>query len=147
MSRRLATVTALAALLLGACAGPKQAAAPAPVTAAAPVAAPDRTKVPEAGPAPELRVPAQKKFKLSNGLAVRLVEYKRLPIVALNLVVDAELGRGPRLGRLRAVGSRDRRGRRGRGGSGGLLRPGAGAEEEGGEGGDGGEAAAHRDSP
>ena len=95
MSRRLATVTALAALLLGACAGPKQAAAPAPATAAAPVAAPDRTKVPEAGPAPELRVPAQKKFKLSNGLAVRLVEYKRLPIVALNLVLDAGAARDP----------------------------------------------------
>ena len=93
MSRRLATVTALAAFLLGACAGPKPAAAPAPVAAAP--AAPDRSKPPENGPPPELRVPPQKKFKLSNGLAVRLVEYKRLPIVALNLVLDAGAARDP----------------------------------------------------
>jgi predicted Zn-dependent peptidase len=96
MSRRRPIVLAatLAALLAAACAGPKQAAAPAaPAAAAAP--APDRTKPPETGAPPELKVPAQKKFKLSNGLAVRLVEYRRLPIVALNLVVDAGSARDP----------------------------------------------------
>jgi zinc protease len=52
-------------------------------------AGPDRSRVPPAGPPPELRVPVQEHFVLSNGLAVRLVEYHRLPIVALDLVVDA----------------------------------------------------------
>jgi predicted Zn-dependent peptidase len=91
MSRRLAAVAALALALLGGCAGPKSEAKPA--APATPVA--DRSKPPETGPAPELRVPAQKKFKLSNGLAVRLVEYRRLPLVALNLVVDAGSARDP----------------------------------------------------
>jgi predicted Zn-dependent peptidase len=90
--------TAVLAAVLAACAGPRtpppapapgapapSAAAPAP---AAP-AGPDRTSVPPAGPPPDLRVPAQVHFTLSNGLRVRLVEYDRLPIVALNLVVEA----------------------------------------------------------
>jgi predicted Zn-dependent peptidase len=55
----------------------------------------DRTTPPEKGPAPELRLPEQKKLVLSNGLKVRLVEYRRLPIVALNLVVDAGSARDP----------------------------------------------------
>ena len=105
MSRhaRILAALAAAALGLGACAAPKKEAPPpsAPV-AAAPASAqpaapqgPDRTKPPENGPPPELRVPAQLKFKLSNGLAVRLVEYRRLPIIAMNLVVDAGSARDP----------------------------------------------------
>ncbi|MGA8892757.1 MAG: pitrilysin family protein, partial [Anaeromyxobacteraceae bacterium] len=43
--------------------------------------------VPPLGEPPELRLPAQQKFRLSNGLAVRLVEYHRLPIVAVHLVL------------------------------------------------------------
>ena len=93
MSRRLSIAAALAAALAGACAGPRKEAPPAARAAAAPQV--DRSKAPENGPPPELRVPAQKKFKLSNGLAVRLVEYRRLPIVALNLVVDAGAARDP----------------------------------------------------
>jgi predicted Zn-dependent peptidase len=101
---------ALAALLL-ACAGAQK---PAPA-AAAPAATPDKTasrsgqpvltparpdegapaaadadrQVPVPGPAPELKVPAQRHFQLTNGLKVRLVEYHRLPIVAIHLVIDA----------------------------------------------------------
>ncbi|HET8538626.1 MAG TPA: pitrilysin family protein [Anaeromyxobacter sp.] len=108
MSRRVLAV--LAAAALGACAGPRsatppapaapapaaQAPAPAPPASAAPAAAgPDRSTVPENGPAPELRLPEQKHFALSNGLRVRLVEYRRLPIVALNMVLDAGGARDP----------------------------------------------------
>jgi zinc protease len=98
MTRHL---TILAALLAAACAGPRKeapaspppaAAAPQPAAPAQP-AGPDRTAPPEKGPAPELRLPEQKKFALANGLRVRLVEYRRLPIVAVNLVVDAGAAR------------------------------------------------------
>jgi len=93
MSRR--TTIALALLALAACAAPRSAAPPAAPPPAAAVAAPprpagpDRSRPPGKGPPPELRVPEQRHFTLSNGLAVRLVEYRRLPIVALNLVADA----------------------------------------------------------
>jgi predicted Zn-dependent peptidase len=43
--------------------------------------------VPPLGPPVELRLPAQQKFRLSNGLAVRLVESRKLPIVAVHLVL------------------------------------------------------------
>jgi predicted Zn-dependent peptidase len=51
--------------------------------------------VPPLGGATELRLPEQRHFTLSNGLAVRLVEYRRLPIVAVNLVVLAGASRDP----------------------------------------------------
>jgi predicted Zn-dependent peptidase len=57
--------------------------------ASEPAGAGDRSRVPVPGPPPLLKVPKQHHFQLSNGLKVRLVEYHRLPIVALNLVVDA----------------------------------------------------------
>jgi predicted Zn-dependent peptidase len=50
---------------------------------------PDRSRPPPLGAPAPLRLPAQQHFRLSNGLRVRLVEYRRLPVVALNLVVDA----------------------------------------------------------
>jgi predicted Zn-dependent peptidase len=101
MSHRTRAV--LAALsLAAACAAPRSAAPPQPAAAPAAVAqaparpaGPDRSRPPEKGPAPELRVPEQKHFALSNGLKVRLVEYRRLPIVALNLVADAGGARDP----------------------------------------------------
>jgi predicted Zn-dependent peptidase len=99
MSRRSPILLALSAVALAAaaCAGPsKQAPAAAQATAQA-APQPDRAKPPENGPPPALKVPEQKKFKLSNGLAVRLVEYRRLPIVALNLVVDAGAARDPQV--------------------------------------------------
>lgn len=96
MSRQRPIVLAAALAALAACAGPGQrGAAAAPVAAAQAAPRPDRSKVPENGPPPALKVPDQIKFRLSNGLAVRLVEYRRLPIVALNLVVDAGSARDP----------------------------------------------------
>jgi predicted Zn-dependent peptidase len=95
MSRRTSAAAVALAVLAAACAGSQKQAPPPAAAQAAAAPAPDRTKAPENGPPPELRVPAQKKFKLSNGLAVRLVEYRRLPIVALNLVVDAGSARDP----------------------------------------------------
>ncbi len=94
---------AVALLAASACAAPKAVAPPPPAAglAAAPSeakatpAGPDRSRPPERGPAPELRLPEQRHFRLSNGLAVRLVEYRRLPIVAMNLVVDAGGARDP----------------------------------------------------
>jgi len=50
---------------------------------------PDRSRVPPLGPPPALALPPQVRFTLPNGLRVRLVEYRRLPVVALHLVVDA----------------------------------------------------------
>jgi zinc protease len=123
MSRRPALPLALAAALAAvACSGPRkeagtqaaarppasapasqeaQASAPAaPAQAAAPAAAgradaPDRSRVPEPGAPPELRIPGQRHFVLANGLKVRLVEYKRLPVVAVDLVADAGGSRDP----------------------------------------------------
>jgi predicted Zn-dependent peptidase len=96
MTRRSKSLAVIAALLAASCAGPRKEAPAAPqAAAAAPRAAPDRTAAPEKGPAPELRLPEQKKLVLSNGLRVRLVEYRRLPIVAVNLVVDAGSARDP----------------------------------------------------
>ena len=69
-----------------ACAAPARS---GPATPAAGIQAPDRGRVPPVGPPPALRIPEQRRFVLSNGLKVRLVEYHRLPIVALHLVLDA----------------------------------------------------------
>ncbi|ACL63480.1 peptidase M16 domain protein [Anaeromyxobacter dehalogenans 2CP-1] len=94
MTRSLRLLAVLLAAALG-CAGSRPAPAPAapaaapqPQAAAAPAGA-DRTQVPAAGEAPELHLPRQQHFALANGLRVRLVEHRRLPIVALNLVVRA----------------------------------------------------------
>jgi zinc protease len=43
--------------------------------------------VPPLGAQVELKLPEQQKFTLPNGLAVRLVESHRLPIVAVRLVM------------------------------------------------------------
>ena len=119
MTRTAAALVAIVSLLAGSCAGPRKAAPAATAPASPPPAAqaavvspppapeapagPDRSKPPEKGPAPALRLPAQKHFALSNGLKVRLVEYERLPIVAVNLVVDAGGARDP--GRLPGLAS------------------------------------------
>jgi len=79
----------LAALALVACA------APARQGAGSADALRDRARIPARGPPPALAVPAQKHFRLENGLRVRLVEYHRLPIVALNLVLDAGAAHDP----------------------------------------------------
>jgi predicted Zn-dependent peptidase len=59
---------------------------------AAPVAAqqaPDRSQRPAIGPVPELRLPALQEFTLPNGLRVVLMEKHDLPLVQVNLLVDA----------------------------------------------------------
>ncbi len=71
-------------------------ATPAPEPAAAPAApSVDRATPPALGPNPPLELPQQRHFQLANGLRVRLVEQHRLPIVALQLVVDAGASRDP----------------------------------------------------
>ena len=69
---------------------------PPPAAPVAPVSPADRGRSPPPGPPPTLRVPPQHHFQLANGLKVRLVEYHRLPIVALHLVVDAGGTHDPR---------------------------------------------------
>ena len=76
-------------LTLAGCAGPSSAGKGAVASAPAAVVAPDRAQIPPNGLPPALQVPAQKHFQLENGLKVRLVEYHRLPIVALDLVLGA----------------------------------------------------------
>ncbi len=49
--------------------------------------APDRSHPPEPGPAPTLHLPAIQKQKLSNGLAVWIVEMHKVPVAQINLVV------------------------------------------------------------
>jgi len=49
--------------------------------------APDRSKPPALGPAPVLKLPAIQKQKLSNGLAVWIVEHHEVPLAQINLIV------------------------------------------------------------
>jgi predicted Zn-dependent peptidase len=81
---------ALAAALSGCATASRPAPPPgapaAAQAAAAPVAA-SPVPVPPLGPPVQLSLPEQQKFRLSNGLAVRLVESRRLPIVAVHLVL------------------------------------------------------------
>ena len=49
--------------------------------------APDRSKPPGIGPAPSLKMPAIQKQKLSNGLAVWIVEHHEVPLAQINLIV------------------------------------------------------------
>ncbi len=81
-ARRIAAL--LAVLALAACATVQGRPEAAPATAADSRA--PRTVPPLGSPA-ELRLPAQQKFTLGNGLSVRLVEYRRLPVVAFHLVL------------------------------------------------------------
>jgi zinc protease len=59
--------------------------------AAAPLAAqgPDRGQRPALDPVPELTLPALQQLELANGLRVLLMEKHDLPLVQLNLLVDA----------------------------------------------------------
>lgn len=50
----------------------------------------DRTKPPVAGPAPEIQIGTPATFELKNGLKVFVVENRKLPRVAFNLVLDIE---------------------------------------------------------
>ena len=48
---------------------------------------PDRAKPPAIGPTPSLKLPAIQKQKLSNGLAVWIVEHHEVPLAQINLIV------------------------------------------------------------
>jgi zinc protease len=48
---------------------------------------PDRKQPPPIGPAPSLKLPAIQKHKLSNGLAVWIVEHHEVPLAQVNLIV------------------------------------------------------------
>ena len=48
---------------------------------------PDRKQPPLLGPAPSLKLPAIQKLKLSNGLAVWVVEHHEVPLAQINLIV------------------------------------------------------------
>jgi len=56
-------------------------------TAGAQQAAFDRTKPPALGPAPTLAVPSVKSARLENGVGLRLVEHRELPLVQVTLVI------------------------------------------------------------
>lgn len=49
--------------------------------------APDRSKPPAIGPAPSLSLPAIQRSKLSNGLAVWIVEQHEVPLAQINLLI------------------------------------------------------------
>ncbi len=49
----------------------------------------DRSKLPEPGPAPAVQFPEFQRFTLGNGLKVILAERHAIPMVRLNLVLDA----------------------------------------------------------
>jgi zinc protease len=57
--------------------------------------APDRTHPPQPGPPAPLRLPAIQKQKLSNGLAVWMVEDHKVPVAQVNLVVFSGTANDP----------------------------------------------------
>lgn len=78
------------ALALGACAAPPQTQqAPVPQEEAVQAQTPDRSTRPEVGEAPDVALPPIQRFTLDNGMRVELMEKRDLPLVQLNLVVDA----------------------------------------------------------
>ncbi len=84
---------AAAALALGACAAPRPEptpVAPLPAPAAAvPTPAPDRSGPPPVGPAPTVQLPPIREFTLENGLRVKLMEKHEVPLVQVDLLLDA----------------------------------------------------------
>src|SRR5215212_12315 len=51
--------------------------------------APDRGKPPAIGPAPSLKLPTIQKQKLSNGLAVWIIEHHEVPLAQINMIVKS----------------------------------------------------------
>jgi zinc protease len=56
---------------------------------------PDRSNPPKPGPPPALKLPPIQKHKLSNGLAVWIVEQHDVPLAQVNLIVRAGSGTDP----------------------------------------------------
>ena len=69
---------------------------PAQTAATRPVAKPDRSKPPALGPVRALKLPPVQRLRLSNGVAVLLVEQHEVPVVQLNVVARAGAGADPR---------------------------------------------------
>ena len=96
--KRLHVMSVLAALAVVGCASDPAPSAPTtkPTAARPPVESmaavwPDedfRATQPEAGPTPELKVPAVERFTLANGLEVYLVKQERLPTLYMSLQFD-----------------------------------------------------------
>src|SRR2546425_1568535 len=55
----------------------------------------DRTKPPALGPAPALRLPTVHTVTLRNGLTLAVVEMHKVPVVEVQVLVDAGSGRDP----------------------------------------------------
>jgi predicted Zn-dependent peptidase len=67
----------------------------AAVAASSLVAQVDRTKPPALGPAPALHLPAMRTFALPNGLTVAVVEMHKVPVVEVQVLLDAGTARDP----------------------------------------------------
>lgn len=65
---------------------------PGPAAASDGRRSPDRTRRPPPGPVRRLRLPDFERFRLSNGLEVRVAENRRVPEVSLRLVIEAGAG-------------------------------------------------------
>src|SRR6266567_4888177 len=59
------------------------------------VAQVDRTKPPALGPAPALHLPAMHAVTLPNGLTLAVVEMHKVPVVEVQVLVDAGAARDP----------------------------------------------------
>jgi zinc protease len=59
-------------------------------------AGPDRSTRPAVGEAPDVTLPAPRTFSLENGLRVVMLEKRDLPLVQVNLILDAGTVRDPR---------------------------------------------------
>jgi zinc protease len=87
MARRRAAfpLLALPLLALGACASGRTEV----------VQAPDRSTRPAVGEAPDVMLPQPRQFTLGNGMRVVMMEKRDLPLVQLNLIIDAGSVRDP----------------------------------------------------
>ena len=69
-----------------------------PIAAAAPLLqqGPDRAIAPKPGPVPTLKVPAIQQRTLANGLPVWIVEFHKVPVVHVSLVVKSGASADPK---------------------------------------------------
>jgi zinc protease len=88
LARLRAAGAAMLALSMSACATTPQPQQP-PATQQAGAPAPDRSVRPAVGEAPDLLLPAIQQFTLGNGMRVLLMEKRDLPLVQVNLILDA----------------------------------------------------------
>lgn len=71
----------------------------------------DRSIAPQAGPAPKIKLGSYESFSLPNGLKVFVVENRKIPIVSLQLSIDADpLLEGDKIGAMSMMGQLIKRG-------------------------------------